>query len=506
MKIVFFHASAFNKAQFCELMDEAERLYRCGNEVYFATCHGLLNSCCSNGKANQGDCKACKLSSRISLRMLSSGIKRVQMDKYIPDSLSCKWDYSDANELKTVQYKNINLGYSVLSFYISLTRNLNPLISQDTKPFFDNLLTQGAVLAEGISKMIDEIKPDKLCVFNGRMFDAKPALLVGLGKGIRVDVYEIMLKYPYYKVVFENHLPHDIEYNTFLFDHVWDKSVKTIEEKRIIGKSFYEKRCAGIPAGDRVFILGQKQGLLPTDWDEQKTNIAIFNSSEDEYASIGDEYDRYRFFETQIGGIKEILEMTKTNGNIHFYLRVHPNLTGINYRYHQDLYDLPNQFSNITVIRADEPISTYSLMHAVEKVIVFGSTMGIESAYWGKPVILLAGANYYHLGACLIPKNREELLEMIIKPLNPPQISSDVFYKFGFYTMDTERAVSPTSFSFYDFNTFTARFLGKTFHGTNCQKILGSKKLYAWMFATLRQLLMRIYRDKYSIPLAEKID
>lgn len=38
------------------------------------------------------------------------------------------------------------------------------------------------------------------------------------------------------------------------------------------------------------------------------------------------------------------------------------------------------------MIGADSDISTYDIMDNAEKVIVFGSTMGLESSYWENPL------------------------------------------------------------------------------------------------------------------------
>ncbi|MCS2656231.1 hypothetical protein NXV26_10165 [Bacteroides fragilis] len=151
------------------------------------------------------------------------------------------------------------------------------------------------------------------------------------------------------------------------------------------------KRRNGIIAGDKVYIENQIKGKLPIDWDDTKRNIAIFNSSEDEFIAVDRDFDNLSLYKSQIDGIRGILEHYKENQTVHFYLRVHPNLKNVHYQYHLLLYDLSLKYPNITVIGADSDISTYDIMDNAEKVIVFGSTMGLESSYWGKPVILLSG-------------------------------------------------------------------------------------------------------------------
>lgn len=505
MKILFYHASAFNKAPFCEQLDEAERLHREGHEVYFATCGGAINACAANFLSNTLDCKVCQCAACKTLKLLSKDIHLVTLP-HIDNTYT--WQYTNAEELKHVVYRDVPIGYSVLSTYISQTRNMNPLIDANARQFFDHLLDEAAKLVDAIDILYHDIQPDKLCTFNGRLFESSPVVQYAISRHIPFDINELIggRSKPYYKVIFRNHIAHDIEYMTELINNSWSQSKKPEEERIAIGKSFFENRRQGVEAGDKVYIANQQKGLLPSDWDAKKHNIVFFNSSEDEFASVGDAYDSYALYPSQLEGIKRILELTKDRTDIHFYVRVHPNLTNVTYRYHLDLYDLPKQYSNVTVIPAKEKVSTYSLMDAADKIIVFGSTMGIESSYWGKPVILLAGAMYYNLDVCHVPHSEKEMLNLVLN-LNLPAAtcSRTQYYKFGFYFLDTERSISSKSFDYFNYNSFEVAFGKQTFHGTYCQKILGSSKLFAYIVAIGRKLAQIVSKNRYHLPLAEHV-
>jgi hypothetical protein len=56
-------------------------------------------------------------------------------------------------------------------------------------------------------------------------------------------------------------------------------------------------------------------------------------------------------------------------------------------------------------------------MRACDKIITFGSTIGVEAAYWGKPSILLGRAHYEDLNCCYILQTYDVLFEMIERPL-----------------------------------------------------------------------------------------
>lgn len=86
---------------------------------------------------------------------------------------------------------------------------------------------------------------------------------------------------------------------------------------------------------------------------------------------------------------------------------------------------------NLIIISADSKIDSYELIDACEKVIVFGSGMGIESAFWGKPSILIGRAVYEDLGGCYVPKNHNEVVNLINRRLNPAPNRSAL--KYGYW-------------------------------------------------------------------------
>lgn len=65
---------------------------------------------------------------------------------------------------------------------------------------------------------------------------------------------------------------------------------------------------------------------MPSDINDHKENIVIFNSSEDEFSAIGGKFESIKLFNSQIEGIKAIVDHYSGDSSKHFYLRIHPNL------------------------------------------------------------------------------------------------------------------------------------------------------------------------------------
>jgi hypothetical protein len=301
-----------------------------------------------------------------------------------------------------------------------------------------------------------------------------------------------------FKVAFNNVLPHNVKDNLWRVDKCWD----SYSEKEAIGlgHSFFNNRRTGVVAGDKVYINSQKEGKVPNNWDDSKTNIVIFNSSEDEFMAIGYEYEELAKFDTQLTGIKTILKEFDGQEDYQFYIRVHPNLSSVKYKYHTDLYKLEDEFSNVEVIHANDDISTYGLMDKADKVIVFGSSMGLEASYWGKPTILLGWALYYYSEVCYIPNSKEELFIMIKESLKP--INNLNQLKMGLYLYKKEALFidGEEQFKYLDYNSKQSKLFGLRFRSNGYQKYLGSERLAGFKVAVKRFLALRLGSNRYVMP------
>ena len=99
------------------------------------------------------------------------------------------------------------------------------------------------------------------------------------------------------------------------------------------------------------------------------------------------------------------------------YLRVHPNLAGVDNRQTQQIAQLDSPL--MTVIPADDPTSTYALLRHADTVLSYGSTVGIEAVYWGIPSVL-AGASFYRdLGGTYNPATHAELVALLRRRSQP---------------------------------------------------------------------------------------
>ena len=395
-----------------------------GDEVHIIQCSGDLPSCESNPSHTKFRCIACRY-------QLDKGLSLINLPQQNRHELALNDfsrcldlpDFHSIEELNSFEINNIDIGMAVASTLISKTRDPNPNVSNFKNYIHENILMANSIY-DAMKYHLQQIEPDVFYLFNGRFAAIRPALRAAQNLGIKTFVHEragVSQKY----TLSEDTYPHDVEYQKNIINTFWDNG-RPDTEKEDFAKQWFEDRRAGKDQGWYSFTKSQKKRKLPNGFDASKRNISIYISSEDEFAAI--EGWQNPIYKNQTDAINAIIN-ADTDENIRFYLRIHPNLKGLDNTQTRELSELKG--TNLTVIPADSKIDSYELMDACEKVITFGSTMGIESVYWGKPSILAGRSIYEDLGGCYIPNDHEELIDLINDQLNP--LSNLGALKYGYY-------------------------------------------------------------------------
>ena len=498
MKYLVYNSCSLAHPHYGVQIDEVIKLNKEGHEVVFAYCDGVLDTCFMNPLGNKAICKLCNMYYHNSLNVIKDKNHILPLTKQ--NSSDYEFIYNSIEEFKKIEYKGVRVGDSVLSTYISKTRNSTPEFTNKSKKYFNHLVGSTCDLTDVIYSTINELQIEGISIYNGRFYENRPFFDIARKLKLKITCNEIVggpiSDEKFFKVSFYNVLPHDIKYNCDLVNNIWDNSIDTICEKEHIGNSFFLNRRKGVPTVDRVYIKHQVRGKLPSDWSTQRRNIVIFNSSEDEFVSLGEEFDNMSLFVSQLEGIKYILSSIKEK-EYKFYLRVHPNLKYIPYSYHKDLYLLENQFDNITVIPADDDVSTYDLIAAAEKIIVFGSTTGIEASYWGKIVLLIGPSFYYYLNSCYKPSSKEDLISLIKndKLISKPKLDA---IKYAYFLMD--RKIFVEKYLNVDIDYKKINILGCNLKVVSYLKMFGSP-IFGKIFSIIWfRTVVKVFKNRLEIP------
>lgn len=373
-------------------------------------------------------CTACVTMRKNGTRLLRGRVQLVRISRssgVVKTSLQSS--FADMDELRHYVVDGFDVGEAVLSSVISFCRDPKPdmlvyaeLIKRYLRSCYDLYLYA--------LEFIRRTRPDRVYVFNGRLADARAILRACQASQIDCFVHDRAHDLEHYSI-FENALPHSRDNAASVIRDLWTRE-PDCEKKAGIAASFYEGRRRGQGGSWFSFVKDQKPDMLPEGWNGEKRNVAIFCSSEDEFAAAGEEW-RNPLYADQLHALRSILAdpMIAQNRGIHLYVRLHPNPKTVDNHYVRALHGLSQH--NLTLIPADSPVSTYALIDNCDKVLTFGSTVGIEAVYWGKPSILAAESFYHFLGGNYIPQSHSELVEMLLSDLSPK--SKEAAIAYGYY-------------------------------------------------------------------------
>lgn len=467
-------------------LEEAINRLNDGCEVFFLLCDSSVRGCNVCPTCDKATCYLCTFTMKKLVRGLQKQYNNVHVAKisdYITKDIvrmasDMTFDYSDVKSLKKLTFHGVDIGYGAFSTFVTYTRNVMPSFNELFIDYINNLMRNEVRQTLAIERFVDKITPDILIFHNGRFSNLKP--LLGIAKARNID-YFITEQYTLpsgevRKNNFSNDIPHSYKALGEKIELAWKNAGEKGYE---IGKAFYENRRNAIYSGDKIYTKDQEKGLLPKDFDKSKRNISIFNSSEDEFFAVSKEWDDSVLYPNQYEALKAIFNHYKDNDDIHFYLRIHPNLSNVPWKSHTMLYDL--KFPNVTVIPPTSPESSYSLMDNSEKVIIFNSTMGIESSYWGKAVIALNKCTYSSMGVVYEPSTEGELFDMIdnerLEPLrNEVNCFKAACYWLGYATEG------------YKHFNITSYRLKHDLEVLPILRLFGSARLYAY----IRRVLMKV--------------
>ena len=428
MKILFY--SSYHATPHIETeLEIATRLINDGHEVYFLQCKGESKVCFANPEHSLIGCQLCISKVNNAYKQLNLPASRfLTFPKVNIEPTALQTTFVSVQELKDLNYKGCDVGMAVASSLISYTRNHKPDLRYYTS-FIERGLKTAMRIYEVAEKVLNQVQPDEVYLFNGRFLEVRPFMRVCEQRNITFYTHErggILSKY----MLRQGSIPHSLATAAIEIETLWGEGGPAKEE---IGNKFYTDRRDRVVQGWHTFTDSQTWNKLPPGFDKSKENIVIFNSSMDEYEGIAGFNNP--IYEDDNDGIRKILEAFANDTSKHFYLRVHPNLKQLKNVQLDEINQIALKYKNISVISAEEDIDTYGLMDNADKVITFGSTMGMESVYWSKPVILLGRALYEQLNCLYIPKSHQEAVDI----LNNKELAcfnKELTLKYGYWCLN----------------------------------------------------------------------
>ncbi len=398
-----------------------------GHEVHVLRCTSQLAACVKNPLHLPSRCMVCVSKIDAGLKMLAS--PRLAIETLPPSPLEPRLParFADVDALKHYVIDGANLGRGV---YSSLSTRLDKNTRFDTVAHAVDVrreLESAWAMFDATRRTIARERPAAVYLFNGRFSTSFAVLEASRLAGVDYYTHERGGSIDRY-MVRKNALPHNLAAHWQDIADVWAAGGA---DKDARGRAWFAGRRAGSEDSWLSFTKTQSVGKLPDGFDPRKHNIAVFNSTMEEYASITDWESP--FYGDEALGLKRVVESLAGDPNTHVYLRVHPNLRNIPRagNYQLAIYSALERTSpHVTIIWPESPIHTYALLDACNVTLTFGSTIGAEACFWGKPSILGGRAIYEPLDCSYIPRDHEELLALVRQPPAAKPIDGAIRYGY----------------------------------------------------------------------------
>lgn len=404
-KVLFYSTNSLGILHLGEELELLNKYTNDGADIHILKCSGGLGSCYLNATHNLFGCAMCIASRDSSHAQFNFDKAKIHLVKDFNLDIDFP-QFENLDQILGYYYKDISIGRGVASSCISLLREYE-INGSDTRQqeLIKELLKTAVNVSENLLELLEQEEFDEILFFNGRFTELYPAMEIAKLRGITFYTFERGATEAQYQF-FKNALPHSISKRTEYMNQLWEEAG---DGKYQLATDWFESQVNSADGVSKRFTAHQSEGKLPTQFEKDKMNVVIFNSSEDETKVI--EEWQFGAYKHQNEAIKKIVENFKGNDSIQFYLRVHPNLRGVDSIQIREIDAF--EFDNLKVIDGYSDISTYALIKNADKIICFGSTVGIEATYLGKVSLMFGRSLYENIDASYCPKTYDELFELI---------------------------------------------------------------------------------------------
>ncbi len=328
------------------------------------------------------------------------------------------------DQLKNYKYKEKLLGMGVASSLISFySDSLYPV--QEKFPEVRMALFSAALVYERAFALISMSAPDYVVTFNGRFATAKPIVLAAQELKVKVIRHERGSTFERYETFTD--AIHNYEYIKLRINDHWASTNKC--DRGLNAKSFFERKRGGDGIGWHSFTEKQISGFVPAKKNGCR-RVVYFSSSDDEYAAVTDVY-KPGPWSNQLTAVNALIDLCNSIENIELVIRVHPHLSKKSKK-EQERWRVFESSERLIYIAPSNPVDSYSLLDSADVVVTYGSTIGIEAAYWGKPSVLLGPSSYRDTSSVFSPSSNDELLRLLLN-IDLVVPDKDFCLKYGNY-------------------------------------------------------------------------
>jgi hypothetical protein len=416
MVSVIFAPIALWERHWSYAIEIAHQEHKLGNTTLIIHCESALRSCAANPHNQSSKCKQCihqvNYSAKKHFPDSTSHIYVSESDVELTRRSLCIPDLKNMDSLVGYTYESFHFGLDVISQLISIKRDRN-IWDNNFLNLANELLANSITVYEIIKARLPK-DISKVYLWGGRRSSEAPIKHFASLKNLDLIFFEEAS-------TFNRFTLSEQEPSTFSF--AFDSIQKWARQRAdSVGlpymaseaeKYFSDRKSGKSPEPSFIWFLSDSKKL---DLNVSKKPIlAIFTSSDWEFAAL--EFRPDEDFSSEFGNqylvLARILQDHHFLDKFQLVVRWHPNHVTSGELEKNQVASIVSLNKHVHHILPSDNQNSYDLIEVADTVLVFGSTIGIESAYMGKPTILIGKATYSGLGSVYEPKTYLHLQELI---------------------------------------------------------------------------------------------
>jgi hypothetical protein len=308
-------------------------------------------------------------------------------------------------ELQEFTYENIPLGQLCLPSMRWILRRHHLMGDAPTAALYRSYILSAYNVAQQFGALLDDLKPLAVMVFNGMQFPEAAARWVAQEWGIPVYSHEVGLAptsaffTPGEATAYPVEIPEDFQLTPEMDEKLDGYLSKRFKgDFSMAGVQFWPE-MSGLDA-DFVAKLATFEQVVPVF-----TNV-IFDTSQP-HANV--------VFEDMFIWLDEVLKVAEKHPETLFVIRAHPDESRPGKASRESVADWAARnnvaaLPNVDFIPPDAYFSSYEMIQRSKFVMIYNSTIGMEAAIMGAPVLNAGKARFTQLDTVFFPKTAADYL------------------------------------------------------------------------------------------------
>jgi len=287
---------------------------------------------------------------------------------------------SNISMLSSLQFDSIKPGAAIANEIITYSKDDEVNLSEYQKIVIFLLRSYLEVYSHTLISIRNN-RISRVHIYNGRFLHERASWDAAKRLGCEVLIFETT--HDRYQQRIEGF--HNRVNNQKVMKELWENSKLEISKKTNEASVWFKDMRSNV----NPFMVKH-----PKKFISNKKYFVYFSNSDDEVVGFWDEWTQP--LGNQFDVVSKLIEIFSNQNTYDLVIRLHPNLLNKPPKIIKKWQSLKTD-RNSVLIQSGEKISSYDLIDDCVGVINFGSTIGIEAAYYEKPVLVMADCKYDEL-------------------------------------------------------------------------------------------------------------